>query len=289
MEKKEAFVRIELGLVLSFLLCLSVLMVLSGCDLQNKILYYPTADLPSEKILSAMQLRYWPLPGADYRGLVSDREADCSNGTMVLFHGNASTASDCKFYIDALGSLGYRVILAEYPMYGGRGGGLGEKPFVTDAVETLELAYETYGRPIYVVGQSLGCGVAAAAVKNSSVEIDGILLLTPWDSLKAVVKSKYPLLPFWLFLTDKYDSIRNLESFGGRIAIVGAEKDEVLPIRHADRFFKSLPGTAKKWWTIKGAGHNNWPGYVTIDWWKEIAEFMSSGDLGKSSNLDLRL
>lgn len=251
-------------------------MALFGCDLQNKMLYYPSSAPPSGELLAALHLRYWPSQGAGYRGLAPKGEAGYPKGTIVLFHGNGGTAVDRSFYVDVLGRLGYRVILAEYPMYGGRKGELGESSFVSDAGETLRLACETYEKPIYVAGESLGCGVAAAAVETAFLEIDGIILITPWDSLAAVARSKFPFLPVRLFLTDRYDSIRNLASFRGKIAVVGAERDEVIPIRHAENLFDSLPAEGKKMWKIAGAGHNTWPDHVTVDWWREITAFMSS-------------
>jgi pimeloyl-ACP methyl ester carboxylesterase len=249
-------------------------MGLFGCNLQNKMLYYPSSAAPSPELLAALHLRYWPSPGEDYRGLAPANGMPYSNGTILWFHGNGGTAVDRQFYTDTLGRLGYRVILAEYPMYGGRAGKLGEESFVSDAVETMRMAQGTYGRPFYVAGESLGCGVAAAAVGSASVEIDGIILLTPWDTLADVAKTHYPFLPVRLFLTDKYDSIRNLSSFKGKIAVVGAAMDEVIPIRHTENLFDSLPTERKKMWIVPDAGHNTWTNHVTIDWWKEITTFI---------------
>jgi pimeloyl-ACP methyl ester carboxylesterase len=191
----------------------------------------------------------------------------------VVFHGNAGTAADRSYYVNALASLGYRVILAEYPGYGARKGELGEIPFVNDAKETLRLASDKYGKPIYLLGESLGCGVVAAVAKETPVQIKGIILIAPWDTLLAVAKEKYRWLPVRLFLNDKYDSIQNLKSFRGRIAIIGAERDEVIPIHHAQTLYTSLL-VNKKMWTIKGAGHNDWPELVDLSWWKEITDFI---------------
>jgi hypothetical protein len=183
--------------------------------------------------------------------------------------------------VKALGTLGYRVILAEYPRYGGRKGELGEKAFVNDASETVRLAFEKYGGPLFVLGESLGCGVAAAIAKETSVKIDGIVLITPWDTLASVAQSKFPFLPVRLFLKDKYDNINNLRSFKGRIAVVGAGRDEVIPIGHAKDLYHSLSGTSKRMWTIQGVGHNDWPISTDTSWWKEIMDFVSSNDKGQ--------
>jgi hypothetical protein len=195
---------------------------------------------------------------------------------VVVFHGNAGTAADRAYYVKALSSIGYRVILAEYPGYGQRGGQLGEKSFVDDAQATIRLIFEKYGEPLFLLGESLGCGVAAGAAKDPSLRIDGILLITPWDTLLAVAKSMFPWFPVGLIMTDKYDSIENLKSFQGRIAVVGAERDDILPIRHAHALYQSLTGK-KKMWTLKGAGHNDWPMGVDVSKWREFMDFVRGG------------
>jgi hypothetical protein len=199
---------------------------------------------------------------------------------VAVFHGNAGTAADRAYYVKALSSIGYRVILAEYPGYGQRGGQLGEKSFVNDAQATVRLISEKYGGPLFLLGESLGCGVAAGAAKDASLRIDGILLITPWDTLLAVAKAQFPWFPVRLLMKDKYDSIKNLKSFQGRIAVVGAERDEILPIRHAVALYQSLSGN-KKMWTIKGAGHNDWLMYVDVSKWQELMDFVRGG--GESS------
>jgi hypothetical protein len=170
--------------------------------------------------------------------------------------------------------LGFRVILAEYPKYGGRPGKVGEKPFVAAGLETVRLAHEQYKEPLYLVGESLGCGVAAAIAKQTSVPIAGIMLITPWDTLASVAKSLFPFLPVKLVLTDKYDSIENLKSFKNKISVVGAERDEILPIKHAINLYNALPEGRKNMWIIKGAGHNDWPMHADASLFKEMTDFV---------------
>jgi len=157
---------------------------------------------------------------------------------------------------------------------------LGEKAFVHDAVETVRLASEKYGGSLYLLGESLGCGVAAAVAAVTPVKIDGIVLITPWDTLRSIAQEKFPFLPVRLFLTDSYDSIANLGSFKGRIAVVGAERDEVIPLAHARKLYDSLPCTARRMWTMPGVGHNDWPMHVNPTWWKEIMDYVGRNDKG---------
>jgi pimeloyl-ACP methyl ester carboxylesterase len=252
-----------------------IILMLSGCNLQYKLLYYPSTIMPSKDVLTANNIQYWPSNTGKYKGYVSTAKSNHVMGTIIVFHGNASTAADRTYYIEALVSLGYRVILAEYPGYGARGGKLGEKSFVNDAKETVHDAYKHYGSPLFLLGESLGCGVAAAVAKEPPVTIDGILLITPWDTLLSVAKSKFPWLPLRFFMKDKYDSMSNLKDYQGRIAVVGAERDETIPIRHAVALYQSLHGR-KAMWVVKEAGHNDWPMIVDKPWWREIMEFLSA-------------
>ena len=105
----------------------------------------------------------------------------------------------------------------------------------------------------------------------------GIILITPWDTLLSVAKDHFPWLPVRLFLRDSYDTVGNLKHYQGRIAIAGAERDDIVPIRHAQALFEALPGD-KKMWTIRGAGHNTWPDMVGLAWWKEITDFIEGKD-----------
>lgn len=261
-------------MLLNTFLLLMVTAMFFGCNLQDRLLYYPSPTAPSEPELRAAGLRFWePTPG-DYRGLIAAAESSSPRGTIVVFHGNGGTALDRSFYVQELGALGFRVILAEYPRYGGRPGELGEKAFVRDAAETVRRAAR-YGGPLYLLGESLGCGVASGVVRKAEVEIDGLILITPWESLAAIAQRYYPLLPVRLLLTDSYDNIANLGSFRGRIAVVGAEFDEVIPLEHARTLFAALPGPDRRFWTLPRAGHNDWPYFTSPAWWRELAAFVA--------------
>jgi uncharacterized protein len=257
-------------------MALATLLSLAGCDLQYNMLYYPSSHAPSQKELAAGNIQFWPSGPTGYRGLIGAGKTVNTGGTVIVFHGNAGTAADRVYYVKALGSLGYRVILAEYPKYGGREGELGEKAFVADAKESVRLAAQKYGSPLYLLGESIGCAVAAGVAGDPSLKIDGILLITPWDKLAAVARFHFPWLPVGLFMKDRYDSVENLKSFPGRIAVVGAERDDIVPIRHAGDLYKSLPGNNKKMWTIKGAGHNDWLMYIDAAAWREYMGFIAN-------------
>lgn len=251
-----------------------LILLLGGCNMQNKFLYFPNDEWPSASMLASENLALWQATGADYRGIISAESKAAPNGTIILFHGNGGTAFDRSFYLEPLTLLGFRVILAEYPKYGGRPGKVGEKPFVADGLETVRLAFAQYGEPLYLLGESLGCGVAAAVARQTSAPIAGLILITPWDTLALVAKSLFPFLPVNMLLTDKYDSIGNLKDFPRNISVVAAEHDEILPIKHAQNLYANLPEGRKRLWIIRNAGHNDWPFHADATLFREITDFV---------------
>jgi len=245
--------------------------------IQRRMLYYPGAQSPEQGEAEAAGLDYWPSENDAFRGFINTNIRSPKPGVIVVFHGNAGSARHRTYYTDVLGELGYRVILAEYPSYGGRPGKLSQKSFVKDAVQTVLLAKHQFGSPVFLCGESLGVGVASAVAADPTTQVDAVIALTPWDTLPDLAQSIYWFLPARLLSKDKYDNIKNLAAFGGKIAIAVAEHDEVIPVRHGLRLYESIPNT-KKLWTIQDAGHNTWPSYVGIDWWREILSFLNGDE-----------
>jgi pimeloyl-ACP methyl ester carboxylesterase len=271
------------GLIMNIALTVVVVFLLfyiirSGLNIQYSLLYYPSSSTPSVASLKANHLKLWRSFATDYRGVVAAYDSGQTTGTVVVFHGNGGIAADRTPYIDALAPLGYRVILAEYPMYGGRKGELGEQAFVKDGLETVSLAFEEYGEPFYILGESMGCGIAAAVAGKTSARIDGIILITPWDTLESLAREKFPFLPVRLLLKDQYDNIGNLRAFKGTIAVLGAGRDAVIPIGHAGNLYDSLSSTAKRMWLLQEAGHNDWLQFMNTAKWSELMNFISGKD-----------
>jgi pimeloyl-ACP methyl ester carboxylesterase len=252
--------------------------------LQDYFIYYPgkTDAKLIEKEAKNRGLGVWPDSVESYRGFVAPPAAQKARGTIIVFHGNAGAALDRSYYVHALGRLGYRVILAEYPGYGSRPGKPGEKQFTADAVETIRLAAEEFGHPLFLLGESLGCGVVCAAVAQSDVAIEAVGLITPWDALLNVARDKYWFLPVRWMLRDRYDNVANLANYGGPVAVIIAAQDEIIPPRLARRLYENLQGP-KRLWTFPNAGHNSWPSSPQEPWWGEMMRFLASTNAGKKS------
>ncbi len=261
-------------------LTIAGLILLAGITMfQDRLLYFPDKAALAD-IVSA-GLRAWPSP-QDLRGLVAEPVAPV-RGTAIVFHGNAGHAGHREIYATALTRLGLRVILAEYPGYGPRGGAVGEQSLVADAEQTVALAYRDYGAPLLLVGESLGAGVVAAASVRQRHMTTGLLLITPWDRLEHIGAYHYPLLPVKWLLRDRYDNAAHLASFDRPVLVVVAERDSIVPARFGAALYAAL-AAPKQLAVVKDADHNDWLHRVDDAWWREAVSFL----LGESAQSGLR-
>jgi alpha-beta hydrolase superfamily lysophospholipase len=196
-------------------------------------------------------------------------------GTVLVFHGNAGAALHRTYYMEALQNLGYRVIIAEYPGYGVRSGSPSEKMLIEDGIATAGMIRDEFKEPLFLCGESLGSGVAAGIVASRKVPVKGLLLITPFDAMTEVAQHHYwYFLARWLLL-DKYDNASRLRHFQGRIAVIMAGQDEIIPNRRTLALFDALSGQ-KKLWRFEHAGHNSLPLEPWNPWWRETMEFIDN-------------
>jgi len=217
-----------------------------------------------------------PSPGASSpQGYVRpDFASPTPRGTIVVFHGNADCAYDRTAYVDAFTRRGFRVFLYEYPGYGGRPGRPSEATIVPDGqalVRSLDAA--GYG-PVYVWGESLGAGVAAAVCADPTLPVHGLVVLTPWDNIANVGLSMYPYIPVRQLMIDKYDSVANLEHFAHPVCLVRSKEDEIIPPPLALNLYAHLP-EPKKLIEFDHCGHNNWPKSPDASWWDGALDFIA--------------
>lgn len=242
---------------------------------QDKLLYFPDSASIDEMVYGG--LSPWPsVP--DFRGLLAEADGQV-RATAIVFHGNAGHAGHRQFYADVLTRLGLRVILAEYPAYGPRGGELGEQSLVRDAEQTIALAHRMYGGPLLIIGESLGAGVAAAASVQQRAVITGLLLITPWDRMEHVAAHHYPLLPVKWLMRDHYDSVAHLASFGRPVLVAIAAQDSIVPPQFGKALYDAL-AEPRQLAVIKGADHNDWFGRIDEAWWRQVINFLLGSQTG---------
>ncbi len=257
-------------------LSIYALILLAVFLLQRKMLYFPThfTQEQQDRWLAGFNLQPWPSANG-LRGVTSKIPLTSAKGTVLVFHGNAGAALHRTYYIEALQRLGYRVIIAEYPGYGVRGGSPSEKVLVEDGIVTAKKVLDEFKEPLFLCGESLGSGVVSGIVASGKVPAKGLLLVTPFDAMAEVAQHHYwYFLAKWLIL-DKYDNVSKLRNYKGRIAVLLAGQDEIIPNRRTMALFDALSGQ-KKLWRFGHVGHNNLPIEPGSPWWRETMAFIDN-------------
>lgn len=175
--------------------------------------------------------------------------------TLLLgFAGNAWNSEDAADFLHQVYPEA-DIIAFHYRGYKPSQGKPSAEALLADAVPVHDFAVDRVkpGRTI-AVGFSIGTGIAAHLATHR--KLDGLILVTPFDSLKAVAADLYPLLPIRLLLRHEIDAAAALRDSKVPTAIVAAGRDTLIPSARTDALRRSI-GNLVYDRTIACAGHND--------------------------------
>jgi len=104
------------------------------------------------------------------------------------------------------------------------------------------------------VGFSVGSGVAAALAAERP--LDGLILVTPFDSLADIAAGHYPWVPVRLLLRHALEPARDLRGIRTPVAIVAGGRDTLVPPARTEALRRAVPNLAFDL-TVAEAGHND--------------------------------
>jgi pimeloyl-ACP methyl ester carboxylesterase len=249
--------------------------------MQRDMIYYPMRAAEAELLRQAELLGVQPWHNAEGLriGWKIPPPAEVEPTARVLiFHGNAGHAlhREGLSRILAETAIGrtWEYFVLEYPGYGSREGKPSETALVEAAGEaTRELLAAQPERPLFLLGESLGTGVAGRMAGDFGGQIRGVLLLTPFDSLVSVARHHYPWFPVQFLMLDRFVSSRHLARYEGPVVFLLAEEDEVVPARLGQKLAKAHPGPQMVS-LISGSDHNGVVGLLPEEHWTEVLHFL---------------
>ncbi len=245
--------------------------------LQRQLIYFPTTATEERllEIASRAGMQAWR---DDEGGIIGWRSANDQRGNkrLVVFQGNAGFALDRVYFRDGFEGLGegWDVLLFEYPGYGARGGKPSAEVIRQAAAQALGSLTRNDDRPIYLLGESLGSGVATYLAGSYPDTVAGLLLITAFTSLADVAAKHYPFLPVRILLSENYDSSAALADYRGPVAFLLAGRDEIVPLESGQALHDGYTGP--RWLRIEpDAGHNSLPYHPRAQWWKQVSDFLT--------------
>ena len=150
-------------------------------------------------------------------------------------------------------------LIINYRGYGHSGGEPGEPQMVADA----ELLWQWLAGRVNVdptriaaVGRSLGSGLAVKVAVDHPIA--ALVLITPYDSLVAIAKSRFRALPIGFTMKHRFESIRVANKITAPVFVLRSESDDVVPHSHTDRLVARLR-TLVSDETVPNSDHLNLP------------------------------
>ena len=233
-------------------------------------LIFPTQDVPDAGPWprGAKRLSLRTPDGCQLAGIRIPREKSTAKPILILgFGGNAWNAQDVAEYLHGL-LPDDEIVAFHYRGYSPSEGSPSAKALISDAPLAYDLAVDQV-KPhrVVAVGFSIGSGIAAELATTR--ELDGLILVTPFDSLKAVAQSMLPWLPIGPIFDHEIDAAAALRKVGAPVAIIAAQHDEVVPRARTDALREKVQKLVFDR-TVPRAGHNDI--YARSDFHEAIRE-----------------
>ena len=187
---------------------------------------------------------------------------------LIYYGGNAE---DIFLNIEEFKSVQAATLFVAYRGYGPSGGKPGEAELFADALAVLDDIRGRYSPDrIFLIGRSLGSGVACYVASRRQVQ--GAILVTPYDSIENVAKSLYPWLPVTFFLRHRFASLEYLKDIRCPLLVLYGGRDQVISPARTKNLIEHIRGE-KEVVYLDTADHGNidmHPAY-----WEAILRFIN--------------
>jgi uncharacterized protein len=249
------------------------LLVCAGIAIaQRSLVYFPSVFTREQvdQMAQSARLERWTNSAGQFIGLKRPSPRQPAKGTVMIMYGNGSTAIGCEHYVNDMQSVAaFDIFILEYPGYEDRPGSPSQGSLFNAADDAFRML--STNRPIYLVGESLGSGVASYLAGTYSNKIAGAVLISPFNRLTDVAQNHYPQLPVQQMLLDRFPSEEYLRHYRGKIGVTVDGRDTVVPEEFGLRLYNSYAGP-KKLWEFPNGGHCG-IGVKPSEFWKEALAF----------------
>ena len=177
------------------------------------------------------------------------------DGSPILlgFGGNAWNAEVMALYLHDLFPES-EVVTFHYRGYAPSSGQPSAAALLKDSLAIFDHLRQDNARPVIPVGFSIGSGVAAYLARHRPV--DGLILVTPFDTLEALAREHFPWAPVGLLLRHHLPTIDFVRDSAVPTALITAGRDTIVPARRSEPLRKVMARLVFDR-IIADAGHND--------------------------------
>ena|ERR1043166_7338692 len=220
-----------------------------GCaSCQRRLIYFPpvfTSEQVDERA-KGEGLERWKTAGGECLGWKRLAAVQPAKGQVLITHGNADCAFQCGHFADVIQQVApLDVFILEFPGYADRPGKPSEHSVDEAAAEAIQIL--PTNTPLYLVGESLGTGVATYLAGRFPQRVAGIALLAPYNRLADVAQWHIRIFPVSWILRDRFPAEEDLRNYQGRLAVLVGGKDIVVPAKFGRRLYDGYTGPKQLW------------------------------------------
>jgi surfactin synthase thioesterase subunit len=223
-----------------------------------------------DELAAAADLERWTNAVGESIGMKRLSPRQPAQGNVLILYGNGNCTVNCAHYVNEIQAVApLNVFILEYPGYADRPGSPNQVSLTVAADAALEML--PTNQPVYLVGESLGSGVAAHLAGAYPGRIAGVLLLSPFNRLTDVAQYHMPVFPVHMILVDRFPSEDDLRRYHGPVGVMVDGRDRVVPEKFGLELYHSYAGP-KRLWQFSDGGH------ITITeppekFWGEVIQF----------------
>lgn len=247
------------GLTNSLSKILLAALALTGCRFEDRFIFHPSPEIvqtPSEAGLNFQDHYFTTADGVRLNGWFIPHPA--ARATLVWFHGNAGNISHRVENIKLLhDGVKINIFIFDYRGYGRSAGRISEEGSYLDGAAALAFAQQRLGveaKNLIIFGRSLGAAVAAEMASRSACQ--GLILETPFTSIREMAKTALPFLPIDALLRTRFDVVEKVAKVKVPLLVLHGDRDDVVPYEQGRQVFAAA-NPPKDFYTIKGARHND--------------------------------
>lgn len=234
--------------------------------LQDSFLFFPTVSEHRDHGYANVEDYQLEREGISLRGWLLNPQFAREN-LLVYYGGNAE---DIFHNIDEFEDIQAATLFVAYRGYGSSGGRPSEAALYSDGLAVIDDMISRYSPGnITLVGRSLGSGVACYVAAHR--DIQGVVLVTPYDSIVNVARSSYPWLPVSLLLKHRFDSLALLRNIRCPLLVIYGGRDRVIRPERTKNLIDHIAGN-KKVVFLERADHG------TVDmfpeYWQALLDFI---------------
>ena len=245
--------------------------------IERKYFFFPTREMegtPSHWGLSYEEVSFratdgvllhgWYLPGY-------------SETTVLWLHGNGGNISHRLENLMLMRkALGAGIFIFDYRGYGGSDGRPSEAGTYRDAKGALDYVLsrkDVNADRIVYFGRSLGTAVGVWLATQCAPA--GLVLESPFTSVRDMARHAFPRLPLHYMVRGKYDSLSRIKDVSCPVLVIHGQNDPLVPLKQAQKLFEEA-GEPKQFYLILGAAHNDTYQVGGDSYFRVLGEFVSS-------------